>query len=147
MQAWKARFYFYLVGAKSVKNEEENKQKKSLSPSPSPKREGSSMLSISMELMINIYFVDSISQAFYSPLSSERGWGRGCICLVSLRKGAGGEALFAPFLLVVFSFLRLSLPHKKSLCFLQAKGRYLDLQCFAFILWGTSHRVRHQSGR
>jgi len=26
-----------------------------------------------MELMINIYFVDSISQAFYSPLSSERG--------------------------------------------------------------------------
>ena len=133
MQAWKARFYFYLVGAKSVKNEEGNKQKKSLSPnpsprrnedskasppSPSPKREGSSMLSISMELMINIYFVDSISQAFYSPLSSERGWGRGFIYLI-----------------------------KKSLCFLQAKGRYLDLQCFAFILWGTSHRVRHQSGR
>ena len=61
MQAWKARFYFYLVGTKSVKNEEENKQKKSLSPNPSPKREGSSMLSISMELMINIYFMDSIS--------------------------------------------------------------------------------------
>ena len=83
MQAWKARFYFYLVGAKSVKNEEENKQKKSLSPNPSPKREGSSMLSISMELMINIYFVDSISQAFYSPLSSERGWGRGSTILIS----------------------------------------------------------------
>jgi len=38
MQAWKARFYFYLVGMKSVKNEEENKQKKSLSPNPSPRR-------------------------------------------------------------------------------------------------------------
>ncbi|EFB33070.1 hypothetical protein HMPREF0971_00619 [Segatella oris F0302] len=38
MQAWKARFYFYLVGAKSVKNEEENKQKKSLSLNPSPRR-------------------------------------------------------------------------------------------------------------
>ena len=34
MQAWKARFYFYLVGAKSVKNEEENKQKRSLTPIP-----------------------------------------------------------------------------------------------------------------
>ena len=61
MQAWKARFYFYLVGAKSVKNEEENKQKKSLSPSPSPKIEGSSMLSISMELTVNIYLIYSIS--------------------------------------------------------------------------------------
>ena len=133
MQAWKARFYFYLVGTKSVKNEEENKQKKSLSPSPSPKREGSSMLSISMELMINIYFADSISQAFSPPLSSERGWGRGFICPVSSCCFFFSSAFFTS--------------QKKSLCFLQAKGRYLDLQCFAFILWGTSHRVRHQSGR
>ena len=94
MQAWKARFYFYLVGAKSVKNEEENKQKKSLSPNPSPKREGSSVLSISMELMINIYFVDFIFQAFYSPLSSERGWGRGFIRLVSLWRKVDREASF-----------------------------------------------------
>ncbi len=50
MQAWKARFYFYLVGAKSVKNEEENKQKKSLSPNPSPRRNEDSKASPSAPL-------------------------------------------------------------------------------------------------
>ena len=52
------------------------------------------MLSISMELMVNIYFVDSISQAFYSPLSSERGWGRGFLPPLFLSRGVGGEASF-----------------------------------------------------
>jgi len=47
-----------------------------------------------MELMINIYFVDFIFQAFYSPLSSERGWGRGFIRLVSLWRKVDREASF-----------------------------------------------------
>ena len=51
------------------------------------------MLSISMESTVNIYFVDSISQAFYSPLSSERGWGRGFLFSLFLSSGVGGEAL------------------------------------------------------
>ena len=52
------------------------------------------MLSISMESTVNIYFVDSISQAFYSPLSSERGWGRGFLPPLFLSREVGGEASF-----------------------------------------------------
>ena len=32
------------------------------------------------------------NKSYYSPLSSERGWGRGCSSLQSLCIGAGGEA-------------------------------------------------------
>jgi len=38
-----------------------------------------------------------ISMTNYSPLSSERGWGRGLIPLSPFHEGAGGEALFPPF--------------------------------------------------
>ena len=33
------------------------------------------------------------NKSYYSPLSSERGWGRGCSSLQSLCIGAGGEAI------------------------------------------------------
>ena len=33
------------------------------------------------------------NKSYYSPLSSERGWGRGCSSLQSLRIGVGGEAI------------------------------------------------------
>ena len=32
------------------------------------------------------------NKSYYSPLSSERGWGRGCSSLQSLCSGVGGEA-------------------------------------------------------
>ena len=67
------------------------------------------MLSISMELMINIYFADSISQAFYSPLSSERGWGRGFAILISPWRGVGGEAVSLSTFFLIFNTFR---PHQ-----------------------------------
>ena len=54
------------------------------------------------------------NKSYYSPLSSERGWGRGCSSLQSLRIGVGGEAfsLFTLFELGLGERLYLSLKRK-----------------------------------
>ena len=52
-------------------------------------------LSTILSPIINSKITPSISTANYSPLSSERGWGWGFVCLSPFHEGAGGEALFA----------------------------------------------------
>ena len=62
-----------------------------------------------MRWVIVVYFMDLSlfscvlsehtihNKSYYSPLSSERGWGRGCSSLQSLRIGVGGRGLFSVY--------------------------------------------------
>ena len=62
-----------------------------------------------------IFYLLSISKAFYSPPSSGRGWGRGFILFLLSVVWAGGRGFLAPFIHVLFnSVLMLPNFHKKA---------------------------------
>ena len=96
-----------------------NEGKRSLSPNPSPKREGSKMPGKWSPQNRYLSLIPLKYKAYYSPLSSERGWGRGSTILISpwrtngrcslseLNEESKGLGVRLLFCLLSFSFLTL----------------------------------------